>query len=96
LSDVVHAVVDAQAVLRAAPSSRITDAEFPLPATKFTPSTSSGNDSTAPAITLDGRIASIAGPLVRVIVAEADFVESAWLVATTEIAFGEGAALGAV
>jgi len=45
---------------------------------------------------LDGRIASIAGPLEIEMVADADFVGSASLVAITEIAFGEGAALGAV
>ena len=45
---------------------------------------------------LDGRRASIAGPLEIEIVADADFVGSASLVAITEIALGEGAALGAV
>lgn len=47
-------------------------------------------------MTLEGRIVSITGPLVRATVAAADFVGSAWLVAITEIAFGEGAAPGAV
>jgi hypothetical protein len=45
---------------------------------------------------LDGRMTSIAGPLEIEIVADADFVGSASLVAMTEIALGEGAALGAV
>jgi hypothetical protein len=45
---------------------------------------------------LDGRITSIAGPLEMEIVADADFVGSASLVAIREIALGEGAALGAV
>jgi hypothetical protein len=36
------------------------------------------------------------GPLVTTTVADADFVASAWLVAAIVIAFGEGAALGAV
>jgi hypothetical protein len=45
---------------------------------------------------LDGRIASIAGPLEIEMVADANFVGSASLVATSEIALGEGAALGAV
>jgi hypothetical protein len=56
----------------------------------------SGKLITAPASTLDGKIASISGPEVTEIVPVADFVESAWLVATIEIAFGEGAAVGAV
>jgi hypothetical protein len=55
-----------------------------------------GNPSTAPATTLEGRIASIVGPLVIEIAALAFFVESAALVAVTVIAFGEGAAAGAV
>lgn len=41
-------------------------------------------------------MASIAGPLEIAIIADADFVGSASLVAITEIALGEGAALGAV
>jgi hypothetical protein len=36
------------------------------------------------------------GPLVIATLAVADFVGSATLIAVTEIAFGEGAALGAV
>ena len=82
-------------VVRGSPLSRIVDAVFPLPATKFAPCTSNGMLSTAPAIALDGRSMSIIGPLVSATVAEADFVASAWLVAVTEIAFGEGAAVGA-
>jgi hypothetical protein len=38
---------------------------------------------------------SIIGPFVSAIVAEADFVASATLVAVTEIALGDGAAVGA-
>jgi hypothetical protein len=45
---------------------------------------------------LDGRITSIVGPDVMAIVADADFVLSAWLVAMIEMAFGEGATVGAV
>src|SRR5580658_6099018 len=85
-----------QVVARAAPFSKITEAELPLPATKFTPCTSNGKLSTAPAITLEGKITSITGPLVMATVALALFVESAALVATTEIALGEGAVAGAV
>jgi hypothetical protein len=44
---------------------------------------------------LDGRRASIAGPLEIEIVADANFVGSASLVAITEIALGGGSALGA-
>jgi hypothetical protein len=92
---VVHADVVAQVVLRAAPFIRIVDAALPLPATKCVPCTDSGKLSTAPAIALDGRITSIVGPLVTATLAEADFVGSAELVATTEIAFGDGATAGA-
>jgi hypothetical protein len=49
----------------------------------------------APAMALEGRIFSITGPLVSAMVDDADFVASAWLVAITEIALGEGAAVGA-
>jgi hypothetical protein len=45
---------------------------------------------------LDGRMDSIAGPPEIEIVADANFVGSASLVAITEIALGEGAALDAV
>lgn len=96
LRNVVHVVGDVHVVPRAAPLRRITEAELPLPATKFTPWTESGKPSTAPAIALEGRIVSITGPLVRATVAEEDFVESAWLVAITETAFGDGGAPGAV
>lgn len=92
---VVQVDVEAQVVLRAMPLIKIVEAELPLPATKLAPWTDSGKLSTAPAMTLDGRITSIVGPLVMAIVAEADFDGSAALVATTEIAFGDGAAAGA-
>src|SRR6185437_9871655 len=95
-STVAHEVTLEQLVPRATPLTRIMDAELPLPATKFTPRTASGKASTSPVMVLDGRIASIAGPLEIEMVADADFVGSASLVAITEIAFGEGAALGAV
>lgn len=82
-------------VARALPLIRIVDAALPEPATKFRPCTEKGKLSTAPAITLDGRITSMAGPLVMVTVAVADFVVSATLVAMTEMPLGEGAAVGA-
>ena len=44
---------------------------------------------------LEGRMISIAGPLVSAMLAVEDFVESAALVAVSRIAFGEGAAVGA-
>jgi hypothetical protein len=74
---------------------KIIDAPLPLPAAKFAPCSSSGKLSAAPAITDDGRITSIIGPLEIASVAAADFVGSAWLVAITEIALGFGAAAGA-
>jgi len=83
-------------VPRATPFTRIVDPDPPLPATKFRPWTSSGKLSTAPAITLEGKIRSIRGPLEITIVDEADFVVSAWLVAVIRIELGEGAAVGAV
>jgi hypothetical protein len=49
-----------------------------------------------PAITDEGRICSIAGPLVMETLATPDLVGSATLVAITEIAFGDGATFGAV
>jgi len=74
---VVQLVAMVQVVLRGAPFKRITEAELPLPATKFMPSTVRGKPSTAPAITLEGRITSINGPEVMAIVLAADFVASA-------------------
>jgi hypothetical protein len=50
----------------------------------------------APAIALDGKITSMVGPDVTAIVADAVFVLSATLVATMEMAFGDGATVGAV
>lgn len=92
---VTHMVVVAHVVLRGTPLNRIVDDELPLPAAKPVPSISDGKPETAPASTLEGRIASIVGPLVRAIVAKADFVGSASLVAVTEIALGDGAIVGA-
>lgn len=97
LSTVVQLVVVAwHVVARATPFMRITPPAFPLPGTKFAPSTVSGKLSTAPAITLEGKIVSITGPEVIAIAAADVFVVSATLVATIEIAFGLGATAGAV
>jgi hypothetical protein len=76
--------------------SKITEAELPLPATKFIPCTVNGKLITVPARTLEGRMTSISGPDVNAIEPVADFVGSALLVATMEIASGEGAAVGAL
>src|ERR1700689_198064 len=70
------------------------EAVLPAPATKFKPCTEKGKLSTAPAITLDGRITSIAGPLVMVTAAVADFVASARLGAMPEMPLGERGAGG--
>jgi hypothetical protein len=86
----------AQVVARGDPFNKIVDAALPLPPTKFTPWMTRGKPSTAPAITLEGRIVSMTGPLVIVTAAAADFVLSAWLVAVTVIPLGDGADLGAV
>src|ERR1700735_454449 len=95
LSAVAQVLVLGHVVERATPFIRMVDAALPEPATKFKPCTAKGKLSTAPAITLDGRITSIAGPLVMVTAAVADFAASATLVAMTEIPFGEGATVGA-
>jgi len=50
----------------------------------------------APAIALEGKITSMVGPDVTAMVADAVFVLSATLVAMIEIAFGDGAIVGAV
>ena len=88
-------MVVGQTVARAVPLMRIEEAAAPEPATKFTPCSNSGKLSAAPAITLDGSITLIVGPLVIATVAVADFVASARLVAITDIALGEGATVGA-
>jgi hypothetical protein len=96
LSAVAHWPAVAQVVARGDLFNKIVDAAFPLPAIKFTPWITRGKPSTAPAITLEGRIVSMTGPLVIVTVAAADFVLSAWLVAVIIIALGDGADVGAV
>ena len=58
--------------------------------------TANGKLSTAPASTLEGRIFSMAGPLVSAIDAEADFVGSAWLVAINGDRVRRGSDVGAV
>ena len=93
---VVQTVTLEHAVARGVPFSKITEAPGPLPATKFRPFTSSGKLSTAPAITLEGNSASIIGPSAIATIAVADLLGSASLVAITAMAFGEGAADGAV
>src|SRR6185437_12506656 len=76
-STVAHEVTLEQLVPRPTPLTRIVDEELPIPATKFTPRTASGKASTSPVMVLDGRIASIAGPLEIEMVADANFVGSA-------------------
>lgn len=95
-SAVAHADDEAQLVARAAPLNRITEAEEPLPATKFRPSTSSGKPSTAPAVTLDGKTVSIVGPVFTATTAVSMPGGVDCVVATMAIAFGEGAVPGAV
>ena len=91
----VQAVALGQAVARAVPLMRIEEAAAPEPATKFLPCNVSGKLSAAPAITLDGSITWIVGPLVMATMAVADFVASARLVAIMDIALGDGATVGA-
>jgi len=95
-SAIEHEVADWHVVVRGAPLNKITEAPDPLPAANPAPSTLSGKPSTAPAVTLEGRTASIDGPLVIDTKAVADFVGSAALVAVTAIVFGEGAVDGEV
>lgn len=85
-----------QTVPSAAPFTKITDAPPPWPATNPSPFTAKVKSAATPAITLEGKICSIAGPEVIETVAVANCDKSAKLVAITEIAFGEGAASGAV
>ena len=92
---VAHAVVLEHVVPREVPLTRITDDEPPAPAAKPAPCTSSGKLSTGSAVALDGRIASIVGPLMIPMAAEADLVGSAALVAVMATPFGDGAVLGA-
>lgn len=95
LSAVLQVVVLGHVLKRGIPLIRMEEASPPDPGTKLFPATEKGKLSTAPAITLDGRITSISGPLVMATVAVADFVASARLVAITDIALGEGATVGA-
>ncbi len=95
-SAVAQAFDEEQLVARAAPLNNMTDAEEPLPATKLRPSTSSGKPSTAPAVTLDGSTVSIVGPVFTATTAVSVTGGVASVVATTAIAFGDGAAPGAV
>lgn len=89
-------VTAAQVVPRAVPLIKMLEAALPLPATNPLPCTASGKLSTAPANTLDGRMISMVGPLVMATVALAALLASAWLVAITVTAFGEGARVGEV
>ncbi|MGB6876887.1 MAG: hypothetical protein WBD87_12740 [Candidatus Acidiferrales bacterium] len=72
------------------------DVPLPVVATKLSPSTASWKLCCAPAITLEGRTVSIVGPDVIVTVAVPASDGFATLVAVMLIAFGEGAAPGAV
>ena len=92
----VQVVAVEHVVGRATPLRRISEPVPALPGTKFNPCTDMGKPSIAPAIALAGRMASMVGPDVMAIVADADFVLSASLVAMIEIAFGDGATVGAV
>ena len=65
------------------------------PRQSLTPLTASVKLDATPAITLDGRICSIVGPLVIATFAVAEREGSATLVAITEIEFGDGANCGA-
>jgi hypothetical protein len=96
LIGVAHEFAVGHVVARALPLIKMIDADAPLPATKLSPSSSRGNPSTAPALTLDGKIVSMVAPLVIATVAVnvCGGVESS--VAITEIAFGDGALEGAV
>ena len=96
VSAIVQVVAVEHVVGRATPLRRIAEPVPALPGTKFNPRSDTGKPSIAPAIALDGRITSMVGPDVMAIVADADFVLSASLVATIEMAFGDGATVGEV
>src|ERR1700675_1283138 len=95
-NSVVQLVAAAHVVPRAVPLIKMAEAALPLPTTNPVPCTASGKLSTAPAKTLEGKIISMVGPLVIATVALAVSLLSAWLVAITRPAFGEGADVGAV
>jgi hypothetical protein len=96
VSAMTHELADGHVVVSAVPFRRIAEADAPLPATKFKPCSSSGKPSTVPAVTLEGRIVSIVTPLVIETVAAAFWAGFESVVATIEIAFGDGACGGAV
>jgi hypothetical protein len=86
----------AQVVAREEPFTRIVVPGPGLVGTKTYPLIASVNPFAAPAVTLAGAIPLMATADVSATVADADCVESSWLVAVTVIEFGVGAAAGAV
>src|ERR1700685_4163946 len=85
-----------QTLSRAAPSIRITGSTPAVVETNPRPFNASVKLDATPAITLDGSICSMLGPLVIVSTAVALAPGSDALVAVSAIAFGEGALPGAV
>jgi hypothetical protein len=85
-----------QLVVRGEPLMRSSEELLVLLGRKFRPWTARRKLLGAPAKTLEGKILSITGPEVRATVAVADEVGSATLVATMEMALGEGAEAGEI
>ena len=85
-----------QFVVRGEPFTRICDDPLDVVGTKLSPCTANKKLFGAPAMTLEGRIVSMTGPDSSATVAVAEVDGLATLVATIEIAFGEGATPGAI
>lgn len=86
----------AQFVVRGELLMRSCEVPLPVVATKFNPSTASREFCCAPVTTLEGKRASIVGPDATATVAVAASDGFAVFVAVMRIAFGEGAAAGAM
>src|SRR5579862_164351 len=85
-----------QTVLRGEPLMRIVEAEGPVLAEKPAPTAARVKLEATPAITLEGRICWILGPLLMTIEAVPEALGSAALTAFRVIEFGDGASFGAV
>jgi hypothetical protein len=95
-SEVVHSVLSGQIVVRAVPATKMIDRGPGLDAAKLLPATASVNPPADPAFALNGASDAINGPVEMVTVADAVWLVSIRLVATTLMRLGDGANAGAV
>lgn len=93
---IVQRLTVGQLVVRGELLTRSCDVPLPVAAIKLSPFTASSKLCCAPAITLEGKTVSMVGPDMTATVAVAVSDGFATPVAVMLIAFGEGAALGAV